>query len=90
MVIVIVAPSSEVFRTGLDSGEMRRLVIAIAVVLLAAVAAYAIYVAIYASMTAEGYDASIFWTAIGLLFVIALLCRRRAASTGGTSQSRRS
>jgi hypothetical protein len=50
---------------------MKRLVVASAIALLVAAAGYSIYVAIYASLTAEGYDPSLFWTAIGILFAIA-------------------
>jgi hypothetical protein len=50
---------------------MKRPVVASAITLLIAAAGYFIYVAIYASLTAEDYDPSLFWTAIGILFVIA-------------------
>ena len=50
---------------------MKRLLTASAIALLIAAAAYSLFVAIYAALTAEGYDPSIFWTSIGVIFVIA-------------------
>ena len=50
---------------------MKRLLIASAIALSIAAAAYSLFVAIYAALTAEGYDPSIFWTSIGVIFVIA-------------------
>jgi len=49
----------------------RRLIAATGIVLLVAVAAYSLFVAIRASVTAEGYDPYLFWTAIVIFFVVA-------------------
>ena len=54
-----------------SQGRRRRVLVAVAIAALVAAAGYSISVAIRASLTAEGYDPAIFWTAIGLLFVIA-------------------
>jgi ABC-type Na+ efflux pump permease subunit len=48
---------------------MKRPLAACAIALLVAAAAYSLLVAIRASLTAEGYDPAIFWTAIGIFFV---------------------
>jgi ABC-type Na+ efflux pump permease subunit len=45
---------------------MKQLLTACAIALLVAAAAYSLFVAIRASLTAEGYDPAIFWTAIGI------------------------
>jgi hypothetical protein len=50
---------------------MKRLLTASAIALLIAAAAYSLLVAIYAALTSEGYDPSILWTSIGVIFVIA-------------------
>jgi len=50
---------------------VKRVVVAIAIAALVAAAGYSIFVAIRASLTAEGYEPAIFWTAIGLFFAIA-------------------
>ncbi len=57
----------------LDSREAKRAIGALSVVLLLAIAGYSIYVAVVATATRGGkhYSPSIFWTAIGLFWVIA-------------------
>jgi hypothetical protein len=50
---------------------VKRLLIGVGIAVLVSVAVYSAFVAVRASLTAEGYDPSIFWTAIGILFVIA-------------------
>jgi hypothetical protein len=50
---------------------MRRVVAGGMIALLVAAAAYSIFTAIYSGLTADGYDPAIFWTAIGVFFVLA-------------------
>jgi peptidoglycan/LPS O-acetylase OafA/YrhL len=52
------------------SGSRKLLTEAI-VAILVTIAGYSIYVALYSASTAQGYDPSIFWTAIGVFFFIA-------------------
>jgi hypothetical protein len=49
---------------------MKRLLTASAIALLIVAAAYSLLVAIYAALTSEGYDPSILWTSIGVIFVL--------------------
>jgi len=53
--------------------DVKRVIAGLSVVLLLAIAGYSIYVAIVATATRGGkhYSPSIFWTAIGLFWVIA-------------------
>ena len=57
----------------LGSRDVKRVIAGLSVILLVAIAGYSIYVAVVATATRGGkdYSPSIFWTAIGLLWVIA-------------------
>ena len=51
---------------------MQRFATGPVIVVLAAFAAYTLYVAIRAALTAEGYDPAVFWPSIALLFLLAV------------------
>ena len=60
----------------LGSRDVKRVVAALLVVLLLAVAGYSTYVAVVAMATRHGkhYSPGLFWTAIGILWAVALAC----------------
>jgi membrane protein implicated in regulation of membrane protease activity len=50
---------------------MRRPAAALVIVVLVGIAAYSVFVAIHAVVTAEDYDPPVFWVAIGIFFLLA-------------------
>jgi hypothetical protein len=60
----------------LGSRDVKRVIAALLVVLLLAIAGYSIYVAVVATATRHGkhYSPGLFWTAIGIFWAIALAC----------------
>ena len=62
--------------TVVRSRNVKRVITALLVVLLLAIAGYSIYVAIVATATRHGkhYSPGLFWTAIGIFWTIALAC----------------
>ena len=58
------------------SRDVKRVIAALSVVLLLAIAGYSAYVAVVATATRHGkhYSPGLLWTAIGILWAIALAC----------------
>jgi hypothetical protein len=50
---------------------VRRLIAGTGIVLLIIAAAYSLFVAVRAALTADGYDPYVFWMAVAIFFVIA-------------------
>jgi hypothetical protein len=69
---------------------VRRYTATLAIAALVAVAAYSVFVAIYAVVTAEHYDSSLFWTAIGIYFLLSATAFWGARRIYRTRLSRRS